>query len=109
MKGLWDRLRGGHKRIQDQNEREAYQAYVRYQSAKDALVFQQLQQRRNFEHFRQREEGRIQNQAHDLQRDARRYEQMRDDIKGESKRDFLENRQPNRRNHGSRDGSVLER
>jgi len=40
MKGFWDRLRGEHKRVQEQNEYEAYQGYVRDQAAKDTLVFQ---------------------------------------------------------------------
>jgi len=109
MKGFWDRLRGEHKRIQEKNEREAYQAYTRDRAAKDALVFQQLQQRQKFEHFRLREEGRIQDQGHDLQRDARRYDQMRSDGKDEPRREFMEQRQLDRRNHDSRAGPVLER
>ncbi len=89
MKGLWDRLRGKHKRIQELNESEAYQAHARDRAAKDALVLHQLQQRRNFEHFRQREEGRTQDQAQDLKTDASRYQDMQ---KTTSKQDFMNRR-----------------
>ena len=46
FKGLWDRLRGEHKRIQALNEREADTAAIRDRAQLDRLVFAQLEQRR---------------------------------------------------------------
>ncbi len=90
MKGLWDRLRGEHRRIQKQNEHEAYQAFMRDRAAKDALIFRQLEQRQNFEAIRKREEQRFTKQSQDLQRDARQYQDMQ---KTPSKQDFMDRRQ----------------
>ncbi|GAB5467441.1 MAG: hypothetical protein Kilf2KO_04710 [Rhodospirillales bacterium] len=45
LKGLWDRLRGEHKRTREKNEREAEAARIRDQEQKEALVQDQLRQR----------------------------------------------------------------
>ncbi len=92
MKGLWDRLRGEHKRISQRNERETLQSFMRDRSEKDALIFRQLEQRQKFEVIRKREEQRFTEQSQDLKLDTRRYDQMRGDRQSGSKRDFLENR-----------------
>ena len=44
--GLWDRLSGRKKRIERQNELEAYQAQQRDQREKDSLIFTQNDERR---------------------------------------------------------------
>jgi len=47
MKGLWDRLTRERKRIQEQNEREAFSAYKQAQARKDDLIFRQQEEHRN--------------------------------------------------------------
>lgn len=47
FKGLWDRLRGEHARIQELNLKEAVEATTRERSERDRLVFQHLNQRRD--------------------------------------------------------------
>jgi hypothetical protein len=49
VKGLWDRLRGEHKRIQQRNEKEAIEAYLRDRTAKDKLILSQLEQRQKLD------------------------------------------------------------
>ncbi len=46
LKGLWDFLRGEHKRICLQNEQEAKAANARDRKELDTLIFRQLEQRR---------------------------------------------------------------
>ena len=50
--GLWDRLRGQHKRIREQNELEAEAAATRDRAEWDALVFAQIRDRRTLSIFR---------------------------------------------------------
>ena len=50
--GLWDRLRGQHKRIREQNELEAASAAIRDRSEWDKLVFSQIRDRRTLSIFR---------------------------------------------------------
>lgn len=47
FKGLWDRVRGEHRRIQEQNLKEAAGAAKRDSNERDRLVFQHLSQRRD--------------------------------------------------------------
>lgn len=47
FKGLWDRLRGEHRRIQELNLKEAAGAATRDSNERDRLVFQHLSQRRD--------------------------------------------------------------
>lgn len=49
LAGLWDRLRGEHRRIRQLNEREAEEARKRDIAEKDALVFRQLGERRRLQ------------------------------------------------------------
>ncbi|MEO1658794.1 MAG: hypothetical protein AAFR65_13860 [Pseudomonadota bacterium] len=51
LKGLWDRLRGEHARIKKRNEAEAEQAAQRAHEERDALIQQQLQERRRLAVF----------------------------------------------------------
>ncbi|MDY7098566.1 MAG: relaxase/mobilization nuclease domain-containing protein [Pseudomonadota bacterium] len=44
--GLWDRLRGEHKRLEEQNRQETLSCLQRDKQARDALVFKQLAERR---------------------------------------------------------------
>jgi len=52
--GLWDRLRGEHRRIQTQNEHEAYAQLRHDRAERDALVFKHLRQRQHIEIYKLR-------------------------------------------------------
>ena len=75
--GLWDKLSGKNKRIQQQNENEAYQAHLRDRAEKDGLIFKQLEQRRKFDEVKERETDRFKLDKHELQRDAQKFDKMR--------------------------------
>lgn len=60
---LWDYVRGEHKRIQTQNEHEAYAECRDNQQACDELVFLHLRERQHIEIFKLRHRSR----AHDIQ------------------------------------------
>ena len=77
IKGLWDRLRGEHKRIAIKNMREAEAAQIRDCSAWDGLVFQQLTQRKQFQLFRAQLRDRTRTLSRDLQKDVQMFRGMR--------------------------------
>jgi len=52
LSGLWDYLRGEHKRIQQQNEREAGVAMQRDRKERDTLIYSHLTERRHIKIFR---------------------------------------------------------
>lgn len=51
LKGLWDRLRGEHRRVQEQIERETALARKHDRAAKDTLIFRQLEERKHLAAF----------------------------------------------------------
>jgi len=73
-KGLWDRLRGEHKRIQESNEKEVYESYLRERAEKDRLVWVQLTQRQKLDAIHAREQRQLEDQRHALNRDICHYE-----------------------------------
>jgi relaxase-like protein len=46
LRGLWNHLTGQHGRIKNQNEQEAWQAFVRDRGQRDSLIQRQLEERR---------------------------------------------------------------
>ncbi len=78
LKGLLDRVTGRHRRIQEENERQALEAVARDRSQRDALIFQQLEARRTL----QRRIVRLKNLSKDreqfLSRDIDQYREIRD-------------------------------
>lgn len=89
--GFWDKLRGEHKRIQAQNEKEAYDSLMRDRQQKDQLIFQQLEQRRELDVLRKRETERFEAQQRDLLQDRMAY--TPDQHSNESdKQDFINSR-----------------
>ncbi len=56
LRGLLDRPTGHHRRVKASNEREVQQAHERDQKERDALVFEQLAQRRSLQGRIQEEE-----------------------------------------------------
>ena len=103
VKGLWDRLRGEHKRIQVANEKEAFQAHMRDYADKDWLIFAQLEQRRKLDAIHEREQKRFASQDQNLERDARHYHDMQ---KPASKQDFMDQRQSRAERPPTREGPT---
>jgi hypothetical protein len=77
LSGAWDYLRGEHKRIQQQNEREAYTAMTRDRAQKDELVFRHLQERQHFKLQTLQIRDNFKAQAQELKQDAQHYTAMR--------------------------------
>jgi len=77
LSGLWDRLRGEHKRIRQSNEREAETAAQRDAHEKDQLIFNQLAQRRMLKHRALTLKGRYRAQRRGLEADRAQFEGMR--------------------------------
>lgn len=73
VSGLWDRLRGEHKRIQVVNEREAYACSRRDQTERDALIFSHIEERRALDLFRRRIKAELRQERRELERDRRSY------------------------------------
>ena len=74
--GLWDRVRGEHRRIRQQNEQEAEAAAIRNRSEMDALVFQQLEQRRYLNVFRLQVHQLHDDDRQEVQRDIEAFRDM---------------------------------
>lgn len=79
LKGLWDVLRGEHKRIRELNEREAHEALAKDRAEKDRLVFTHLRQRRQLEFVKLRDRLRLVEDRRALERDMQTYRAMRRD------------------------------
>lgn len=73
ISAVWDRLRGEHKRIRKQNEREAYMQAKADRAARDALVWRHLQERQRIEIFKLRHKERAQSIRRVLEQDRRTY------------------------------------
>lgn len=67
--GIWDRLRGEHKRIRLLNEREAEEAVKRDRSEKEQLVQKQLAERRHLNLFRMQVKQIYQGLRREIERD----------------------------------------
>lgn len=79
LKGLWDRLRGEHKRINQQNVQEAKLAAQRDRAEKDKLVFQQMDTRRELANDRLKRKAEFKDARQDIQQDEQIYRGMRAD------------------------------
>ena len=92
--GLWDRLRGEHRRLREENEKEAYDALLRDRREKDELIFAQLEARRELQERHRQEVERLQDQQRALADDRARFEQKAQPPPevSDRKRAFLENR-----------------
>ena len=92
--GLWDKLRGEHRRLREENEKEAYDALLQDRREKDELIFAQLEARRELQERHRQEVARLQDQQRALADDRARFEQAAQpppDIP-DRKREFLERR-----------------
>jgi len=75
VKGLWDRLRGEHRRVQEQNEREALEALQRDRKQRDGLIAAQLRDRQELQkqirYVRNRHAARVLELHRDLTKQMR--------------------------------------
>ncbi len=77
IRGLWDRLRGEHKRIVERNTSEAQKALKRDQKELDGLVFKQLAQRNQLNVLRMEAKESIISRQTELARDVNLFRGMK--------------------------------
>ena len=77
LSGLWDRLRGEHKRICENNETEALEALRRDRKEKDELIFNQLNQRRMLKLRLSKFKTRYISQRRELAADKAKFEESK--------------------------------
>jgi len=77
LRGLFDRMTGAYSRTKKQNEIETYEAHRRHQQQRDALIFRQIDQKREL--VRQQEKTRQQRETirNQLRTDLDRLEALR--------------------------------
>jgi hypothetical protein len=78
MRGLFDRLTGRRKQIEERNEQEAWQVTLRQQQERDALIFEQLETRRTLQGRIERLEALKSYQLDELEHDRSQYQAMRE-------------------------------
>ena len=79
LSGLWDRLRGEHRRVQKANEAEAAHAKTRDRLEQDDLIASQLAQRRTLQGFTQGIRRGLQKERDDIEQDQARYQSLSDE------------------------------
>jgi len=87
LQGLWDRVRGEHRKIRNENELDAWQAQMRDQKQMDELVFRDLEDRRALKRDQSVEQSLLVQSDKDLGRDRERFEELRKKPKLGSHRD----------------------
>lgn len=92
LAGFWDKLRGEHRRLREENEKEAYDTLLRDRLQKDELIFNQLEQRRALQDRHKQELERLQEQQRGLAEDRARFERTAQGPPDDAKRAFLESR-----------------
>lgn len=92
--GLWDKLRGEHRRLREENEKDAYDALLRDRREKDELIFAQLEARRELQERHKQDMARLQDQQRTLAEDRARFEETAQPPPeiSDRKRAFLESR-----------------
>jgi MobA/VirD2-like, nuclease domain len=91
--GLWDRLRGEHKRIQAQNEREASASQLMDRAQKDDLVFRHLDHRKQVKRSLHHERAKILEQSQAIKHDRKHFQQMKISLDlNEKRKAFIETR-----------------
>lgn len=72
LAGLWDRLRGEHKRLAEQNRLEAMACQQRDKTQRDALIFRQLGERRSLNQKSKQRLEQIKDHKRELDADKQR-------------------------------------
>jgi hypothetical protein len=78
IRGLFDRLTGKRKQIEERNEQEAWQVQTHQQQERDALIFEQLETRRNLQSRIERLESLKSYRLDELEHDRSQYQAMRE-------------------------------
>ncbi len=77
LQGLWDRVRGEHRKIKQENERDAWQAQMRDQKQMDDLVFNHLEDRRALKRGQTIERAALKDDHVSLTQDRKRFDDLR--------------------------------
>ncbi len=93
LKGVWQRITGQHKRIQQQNEREAYAALKRDQAQRESLVRTQMQDRRKLQSEIKATREQQFDALSDIRQDQQRYRTMQRDPKTDLSKSFAKARE----------------
>jgi len=72
LAGIWDRLRGEHKRLAERNRTEAIASQQRDKAQRDKLIFRQLSERRLLNEQSKRRLDQIKGRKCELEQDAKR-------------------------------------
>ena len=94
LAGFWDKLRGEHRRLREENEKDAYDALLRDRREKDDLIFAQLEARRALADRHKQDVERLEEQRRSLAEDRARFEREMPEQRppDDAKRAFLESR-----------------
>jgi hypothetical protein len=76
IRGLFDRLTGKRKQIEERNEQEAWQVKISQQQERDALIFEQLETRRTLQARIERLEALKSYRLDELEHDRSQYRAM---------------------------------
>ena len=82
LRGLWDRLSGDHRRIREENERDAWQAHRRDQRQTDDLIFRHLEQRRALNQQQRQDRDAHRTTLHELALDRHHFDELRSKQQG---------------------------
>ena len=111
LKGLWDRLRGEHKRLRELNEREAKQAQEQVQAQKDVFIRSQLRQRQLLNERHRSLQRQYHHKQSEITQDIQRYRKENRELRVSEKQqkqlenlrdEFKRKREPNNRKPAQR-------
>jgi len=77
LRGLFDRITGAYSRTKKQNEMENYEAHRRHQQQRDALIFRQIDQKRELTQQQEQARQKRENLRTQLRTDLDRLEALR--------------------------------
>ncbi|MEL7467831.1 MAG: relaxase [Pseudomonadota bacterium] len=77
LRGLWDRMRGEHRRIRDENDSAAWEALQRDRRQRDDLIFGHLEERRALKHQHREERAVEVRDSNEIAADRARFDDMR--------------------------------
>jgi hypothetical protein len=78
IRGLFDRLTGRRRQIEERNEQDAWQVGMRQQQERDVLIFEQLETRRTLQARIERLESLKSYRLDELEHDRSQYQAMRE-------------------------------
>lgn len=78
FRGLFDRLTGKRRKIEERNEQDAWNVEMHQQQERDALIFEQLETRRSLQSRIERLETLKSSRLNELEQDRSQYQVMRE-------------------------------